>query len=80
MPRLPKSPSSRMLSPKSRMLSGIAGPKMDMPTDSGDGSPPLPRYNARALRPGGMAMGGSVSSNGRGDGSATRGRTRGRVT
>lgn len=64
-----------------RMMAAIqAGVAPSGPT----GAPPLPRYNARAMRPGGMSKGGKVKagkSKGmtRGDGSATRGHTRGKM-
>lgn len=49
--------------------------KVDVPKMGSDGAPPMPRYNARALRPGGMAKGGAV----RGDGCASSGKTKGRM-
>lgn len=62
--------------PSPKMMADMSGPEMEVgPT----GAPPLPRYNARALRPGGMAKGGKVTGMTRGDGSATRGHTRGKM-
>ena len=43
------------------------------------GAPPMPRYNARALRSGGMANGGPVGCPVRGDGAVTRGHTKGKI-
>jgi hypothetical protein len=71
MPRLPKAPSAKGINPRSMMKMAEGEPQEAGPT----GAPPMPRYNARALRPGGMAKGGMV----RGDGSATRGHTKGRM-
>lgn len=86
MPRLPKNvmsslpprgASPRQGMPNPRMMAMAGGPpKMDT---AEDGAPPMPRYNARALRPGGMAKGGSVKGMTRGDGITTRGHTRGKM-
>ena len=58
------------------MIAKAMGPSQDVgPT----GAPPMPRYTARALRPGGMAKGGSVKGMTRGDGITTRGHTKGKM-
>ena len=68
------------------MSKGI-NPRMLMALSQGEapqevgptGAPPMPRYNARALRPGGMATGGRVTGSTRGDGITTRGHTKGKM-
>jgi hypothetical protein len=61
--------------PDPRMMASTAAAPEAGPT----GAPPMPRYNARAMRPGGMAKGGKVKGMTRGDGAATRGHTRGKM-
>lgn len=67
--------------PDPRMMAAVQGaPSPAGPT----GAPQMPRYNARALRPGGMSKGGKVKYGKkggmtRGDGTATRGHTRGKM-
>lgn len=75
MPRLPKAPSAKGINP--RMLMALS--QGEQPEASPTGAPAMPRYNARALRPGGMATGGKVSGMTRGDGATTRGHTRGKM-
>ena len=76
MPRLPKAPMAKGMNPRALMaLSQGETPRETSPT----GAPPMPRYNARALRPGGMATGGKVGGNIRGDGITTRGHTKGKM-
>jgi hypothetical protein len=75
-PRMKGLQSAGSMPPSPRMMASASGPSPDVgPT----GAPPMPRYTARALRPGGMAKGGKVSGMTRGDGSATRGHTRGKM-
>ena len=58
------------------MMAKTMGPRPDL---SPTGAPVMPRYNARALRPGGMKKGGSVKGMTRGDGITTRGHTKGKM-
>jgi hypothetical protein len=67
-----------MVRPKINPLA-LAKAMGSIPDVGATGAPPMPRYNARALRPGGMAKGGSVKGMTRGDGITTRGHTKGKM-
>lgn len=65
--KLPKGP----MNPKMMSLPSGPAERGGDPT----GAPPTPRYQARAMRPGGMSRGGVV----RGNGAATKGHGKGRM-
>lgn len=78
--RLPRGLPSKGLNPK---LMGMATGPAERGGDP-TGAPPTPRYQARALRPGGMAKGGKACSKAsggmvRGGGAAVKGIGKGRV-